>query len=84
MDAINARTSNWLRFGNCARHISEQNMEPMFCYGKVYYITSRDISPGTELLTYYGDGYAEYLGINVTAYNDLNVHLNFTRSVNIV
>ena len=39
------------------------------CFGRVYYQTTVDLSPGSELLVYYGDDYAEdNLGINIEEY----------------
>ncbi len=40
----------------------------MYCfqfYGKIYYRSLCDISPGTELLVFYGEEYAKELGIGV-------------------
>ena len=68
IDGHHLATSNWLRFLNCSRDCREENVEVMECYGKIYYTTTRDISPGTELLIYYGDHYARELGIDVENY----------------
>ena len=62
-DSLNIATSNWLRWVNCARHATEENVKYLYCQGKVFYIANRDIYPGRELLLYYGDDYAEDLGI---------------------
>ena len=40
------------------------------CRGRMYYRTIHDIAPGTELLVFYGVGYAKVLGIDVNAYRD--------------
>lgn len=50
--------ANWLRFVNCARYDEEQNLEAFQCSGNIYYCTSRDINPGTELLIWYGNEFA--------------------------
>ena len=44
-------------------------MRPTFCYGLVYYITSKDIRPGEELFVFYGNSYASgSLGIDLNVY----------------
>ena len=69
IDGGDPDTSNWLRFINCPNHISEENVMMHTCFGRVYYQTTVDLSPGSELLVYYGDDYAEdNLGINVEEY----------------
>ena len=69
VDARDVSTSNWLRFINCSRHRREENVMTCACKGRLYYISSRDIYPGRELLVYYGDDYAGYeLDIDVVNY----------------
>ena len=68
MDALDERVSNWLRYINCARHVVEENVSSLQCYGRRYYVTTRDIAPGTELLVYYGHDYATRLGIEAQEY----------------
>lgn len=72
IDAYNERTSNWLRWINCSRFSREENVVMFACRGKVYYVTSKDIYPGDELLVYYGDAYAKDLEIDVDHYYDNN------------
>lgn len=58
--------ANWLRFVNCARDDEEQNLEAFQCCGDIYYCTSQDISPGTELLIWYGTEFAtKNLGLSM-------------------
>ena len=66
-------TANWLRYINCPRHISEENTKATMCNRRVYYRTSVDIAPWTELLVYYGSGYAKKLGIDPRVYFDRTV-----------
>ena len=66
--AENSRTSNWLRYVNCARHPEELNVRTRKCYGKMFYETNRDVSAGEELLVYYGRGYAKRLGIDASLF----------------
>lgn len=63
IDAYNVDTSNWTRWVNCARSDDEESVEWMYCAGKVFYMTRKDVYPGQELLMYYGDPYAQTLGI---------------------
>ena len=64
VDSADPRTSNWLRYVNCARHPRELNLEMLPCYGKVFFMTRREVKKGEELLLYYGDSYALELGID--------------------
>ena len=68
IDGYNLDTSSWLRFINNARHSSEENIYAAECKSKIYYLTNKDIYPGQELLVYYGDEYAEFLGIDLDNY----------------
>ena len=63
------KTSNWLRFVNCPRKEVERNVNQFNCKGKVHYMVTKDVYPGQELLIYYGDEYARYLGIDVGAFH---------------
>ncbi len=64
IDSYNIDTSTWLRYVNCARHPKELNVSVAFCRGRVFYITSKHIVPGVELLNYYGDEFAIYLNVD--------------------
>ena len=68
VDAYNVTTSNWLRYINCSRRKSEENVVMRQCYDKPFYVSSTDIYPGQELLVYYGHGYARTLGIDTRSY----------------
>ena len=68
IDAFDETVSNWLRYVNTPRHVSEENVHVRSCYGRILYMTSQDLVPGTELLVYYGDAYMENLGINMNGY----------------
>ena len=41
------------------------------CKGRIFYLTSKDLHPGTEFLTFYGEEYLEALNINITEYYDM-------------
>ncbi|XP_015279361.1 PREDICTED: PR domain zinc finger protein 14 [Gekko japonicus] len=56
-------SGNWMALVNCARFPEEQNMTALQCQGRIYYETCKEISPGQELLVWYGDGYLQFLGI---------------------
>ena len=76
IDGGDERTSNWLRFLNCPRHVKEQNVKALECLGKLFYVTIKDVYPGEELLIYYGDVYAEKeLGIDVERYFDMDTDI---------
>ena len=65
IDALDIRTSNWLRFINCASFPDQLNLVPRHCDNRIHYITSRDIAPGEELLVFYGYRYADNLGVDI-------------------
>ena len=65
MDGSDPSCSNWLRFINCARNEEEQNMEAYQYHGEIYYLTFKAVYPGNELMVWYGEQYAEELGISV-------------------
>ncbi|ESP03842.1 hypothetical protein LOTGIDRAFT_156439, partial [Lottia gigantea] len=64
VDAKNPATSNWMRFVNCARTESEQNVTAYQYCGEIYYRTFKEIPPGSEILVWYGNEYGADLGIN--------------------
>uniref|UniRef100_A0A6P7FK43 Histone-lysine N-methyltransferase PRDM9-like n=1 Tax=Diabrotica virgifera virgifera TaxID=50390 RepID=A0A6P7FK43_DIAVI len=68
VDASDEKTSNYLRYINCARNVSEQNLIAFQYQGQLYYRTSKMISKGEELLVYYGSRYANQLGIDPEKY----------------
>ncbi|XP_014789468.1 zinc finger protein 391, partial [Octopus bimaculoides] len=63
VEAKNVKISNWLRYVNCARTEEEQNLTAFQYNDNIYYRTLRNIVPGEELLVWYGEEYAKYLGI---------------------
>ena len=54
---------NWLRYINCSRTESEQNLVAFQYHGQIYYRAYKEIKHGGELLVWYGDEYARDLGI---------------------
>ena len=51
---------------NCARNSFEQNLVAVQSTdGAIYYDACRDMTPGTELLVWYGDGYVQFMGVPV-------------------
>ncbi|KAH3720256.1 hypothetical protein DPMN_063153 [Dreissena polymorpha] len=64
VDAQNKATSNWMRYVNCAMTEADQNLVAFQYKGGIYYCTFKPVSPGEELLVYYGDKYTRELGIN--------------------
>ncbi|XP_015772146.1 PREDICTED: histone-lysine N-methyltransferase PRDM9-like [Acropora digitifera] len=65
VDGHDKSNSNWMRFVNCPRSEDEQNLVAFQYRGKIYYRTYKAISPGKELLVWYGEGYARELGIEI-------------------
>ena len=68
IDAYYISTSNWTRWVNCARSSYEQNVAVNQCRGKLYYMTSKDLYPGQEMLAFYGNAYAKTLNIDMDNY----------------
>ncbi|XP_062589909.1 uncharacterized protein LOC134251505 [Saccostrea cucullata] len=64
IDAENPACSNWLRFVNSPAKYQQENVIPITCEGIIFYMTSRGVKPGEELLVWYGDGYGRFLGVN--------------------
>lgn len=65
IDGRDPCSSNWLRFINCARNEEEQNMVAFQYHGEIYYRSFKAIYPGNELMVWYGEEYAQELGISV-------------------
>ncbi|XP_060100319.1 PR domain zinc finger protein 14 [Heteronotia binoei] len=59
-------SGNWMSLVNCARFPEEQNMTALQCQGQIYYESCAEISPGQELLVWYGDCYLQFLGIPIS------------------
>ncbi|GFY45548.1 zinc finger protein [Trichonephila inaurata madagascariensis] len=57
--------SNWMRYVNCADREERQNVVAFQYQGGIYYRTYKPVLPFTEILVWYGDGYASDLGINL-------------------
>ena len=86
MDGSDPSCSNWLRFINCARNEEEQNMVAYQYHGEIYYRTFKTVYPGNELMLWYGEQYAEELGIYVeytSKYKNYNSYI-IQRNVSIV
>ena len=63
MDGKDQTKGNWMRFINCARHEEEQNLVAFQYHGSIYYRAYKAIEPGTELLVWYGNEYANELEV---------------------
>ncbi len=63
IDGKDPSQSNWMRFVNCARCENEQNIIAYQYHGEIYYRVYKEIEANAELLVWYGDEYAEQLGI---------------------
>ena len=54
-----------MRFVNCSRSEDEQNLVAYQFRGEIFYRTYKPVSPGKELLVWYGESYAKDLGISI-------------------
>ena len=70
IDGARIATSNWLRWVNCPRNRKEENVMGVYCYGKILYVVAKPIYPSQELMAYYGDAYAQSLGIDVSEFSE--------------
>lgn len=52
-----------MRYVNCSRCENEQNLVAYQYHGEIYYRVYKPVEPNAELLVWYGDEYAEQLGI---------------------
>uniref|UniRef100_A0A8D0GCJ3 PR/SET domain 14 n=1 Tax=Sphenodon punctatus TaxID=8508 RepID=A0A8D0GCJ3_SPHPU len=59
-------SGNWMSLVNCARFPEEQNLTAIQCQGQIFYESCKEISPGQELLVWYGDCYLQFLGIPIS------------------
>ncbi|XP_062588307.1 histone-lysine N-methyltransferase set-17-like, partial [Saccostrea cucullata] len=50
IDAEDPACSSWLRFVNSPAKYQQENVVPILCEGIIFYMTSRDVKPGEELL----------------------------------
>ena len=65
VNGADIQESNWMRYVNCSRVEDEQNLVAYQYRGEIFYRAYKDIQPGTELLVWYGEQYAQHLGINL-------------------
>ena len=56
---------NWMRIINCARYKKEQNLVVMQVDSEIFYETMRDVTPGEELLVWYGNDYERYMDLPI-------------------
>ncbi|MBN3312628.1 PRDM9 methyltransferase, partial [Atractosteus spatula] len=63
IDAKKETHSNWMRYVNCARNEEEQNLVAFQHRGHILYRCCQPITPGSELLVWYGEEYGRELGI---------------------
>ena len=72
VDGSDETTANWMRFVNCSRCEKEQNLVSFQYRGEIYYRSYKQIPQGTELLVWYGDKYANDLGISTKEVDDVD------------
>uniref|UniRef100_A0A3Q2QUK1 PR domain containing 14 n=1 Tax=Fundulus heteroclitus TaxID=8078 RepID=A0A3Q2QUK1_FUNHE len=59
-------SGNWMSLVKCARFPEEQNLITVQVQGRIFYEACKEITPGQELLVWYGDCYTQFLGIPLT------------------
>ena len=65
VDGRDAFQSNWLRYVKCCRSPADQNIRAVQYDGNIYYMATKQIEVGDELLACYGEKFARMLGIKV-------------------
>ena len=64
IDASDPKLGNWMNFIQCARSSCEQNLKMVQYNASIYYIVTRDIAVGDELLVWYDEHqYDVYMGV---------------------
>ncbi|XP_046863523.1 uncharacterized protein LOC124457291 [Xenia sp. Carnegie-2017] len=74
IDGKDLAQGNWMRFVNCARFEEEQNIIAYQYNGEIYYRVYKEIEADKEFLVWYGDEYAEQLGISLFDEEDNDNH----------
>ena len=72
VDASDPKSSNynWMNFIQCARNSNEQNLKLTQVNENLYFVATRDISVGEELLVWYDEvQYGVYMGLP-TGFNE--------------
>jgi len=82
LDGQDENHSNWMRFVNCSRCEDEQNLVAYQYRGEIYYRTYKPVTPGKELLVWYGESYAKDLGISPCDNQDRSISIGITNGVN--
>ena len=84
LDGQDESHSNWMRFVNCSRCEDEQNLVAYQYRGEIYYRTYKPVTPGKELLVWYGESYAQDLGISPCDNQDHSISIGIkpTESTN--
>lgn len=62
IDAADPSRSNWTRYINCARTADELNLKSVQIENRIFFITTRAISAGEELLFDYGPEFPYWSG----------------------
>ncbi|KAK3720049.1 hypothetical protein QZH41_015453, partial [Actinostola sp. cb2023] len=66
VDGRDSLQSNWLKYVSCSSSVEEQNIRSVQYDNNIYYMVTKEVKIGHELLTYYGERIAKKLGIKVT------------------
>ena len=57
---------------NCALTACEDNVDICTCAGRIYFMTTRDIHPGQELMYFYGEEFVQSMGATYWSYVTCN------------
>lgn len=64
IDAMPLDCSNWLRYVNSPRNFREENAQAVSCAGMIFYMTIKEVNPGSEIMVWYGDNYGLHLNVS--------------------
>ena len=72
IDSRDALQSNWLRYVNCSSGAAEQNIRAVQYDGNIYFMATKEIEIGMELLTFLGRKFAKKMGIKLSQKPNIN------------
>ena len=67
-DGYHLHLSSYHRYFNSPNRHIDANVIFLECYGRIYYMTIKDIAPGDELLIFYGAGYSIEMNLDLNEY----------------
>ena len=67
-DGYHFHLSSYHRYINSPNRHIDANVISLECYGKIYYMTNKDVAPGDELFVFYGAGYSLEINLDLNEY----------------